>query len=224
MATTAESDFPSGGTGRRVVPGRPGEPGEGPERVLPPGGAFADPAPLGLAGFAMTTFFLSVVNAGLIPASVEAGVFGLAIFYGGGAQFAAGIWEFAKGNTFGAVAFCSYGAFWLSFWFLATKADLSAAGSAAGEGVGLYLVAWAIFTGYMMLASFRVSGAIAGVFVALFITYILLAIGAFSGVTIWNHAGGWTGIATALIAWYASFAAVFNFTAKRPVVPVWPRE
>ncbi|HET7303784.1 MAG TPA: acetate uptake transporter [Segeticoccus sp.] len=205
-------------------PGEPGAQSEGPQRVLPPGAHFADPAPLGLAGFAMTTFFLSVVNAGLIPATVEAGVFGLAIFYGGMAQFGAGLWEFAKGNTFGAVAFCSYGAFWLSFWFLAGKTDLSAAGADAEKAVGVYLLGWAIFTGYMMLASFRVSGAIAGVFVALFITYILLTIGAFSGTTFWTRAGGWVGILTALIAWYASFAAVFNFTAKRPAVPVWPRE
>jgi succinate-acetate transporter protein len=80
------------------------------------GAHIADPAPLGLAAFALTTFFLSFVNAGLVPATVEPVVFGLALAYGGAAQFAAGLWEFAKGNTFGATAFCSYGAFWLSFW------------------------------------------------------------------------------------------------------------
>ena len=86
--------------------------------ALAPGGHIADPAPLGLAAFALTTFLLSFVNAGLLPASVEPVVFGLALAYGGLAQFAAGMWEFTKGNTFGATAFTSYGAFWLSFWWL----------------------------------------------------------------------------------------------------------
>jgi succinate-acetate transporter protein len=79
---------------------------------------FADPAALGLGAFAMTKVVLSVINAGLIPKTVEPVVLGLALFYGGMAQFAAGIWEFANRNVFGATAFCSYGAFWLSFWFL----------------------------------------------------------------------------------------------------------
>jgi succinate-acetate transporter protein len=85
---------------------------------ISPGAHIADPAPLGLAAFALTTFFLSFVNAGWVPASVEPVVFGLALAYGGAAQFAAGMWEFTKGNTFGATAFTSYGAFWLSFWWL----------------------------------------------------------------------------------------------------------
>src|ERR687884_912681 len=91
------------------------------EAVSTPGSVaagFADPGPLGLAAFAATTFFLSTVNAGLLPKTVEAGVFGLAFFYGGLAQLLAGMWEFVKGNTFGALAFSSYGAFWLSYWFL----------------------------------------------------------------------------------------------------------
>ena len=202
--------------------GRVGGPGlEAPDRVMPPGSHLADPAPLGLAGFAMTTFFLSVVNAGLLPATVTAGVFGLAIFYGGIAQFAAGLWEFAKGNTFGAVAFCSYGAFWLSFWWFG-RTDLTAAGSSAAKAAAYYLLGWTIFTGYMMLASFRVSGAVAAVFVTLFVTFALLTIGAFTGVSFWDKAGGIVGIVTAVVAWYASFAAVFNFTAKRPSLPVWP--
>ena len=228
MATAERNLGPEGpGTVRGPelgTTGRAGGPGmEAPERVIPPGSHLADPAPLGLAGFAMTTFFLSVVNAGLLPATVTAGVFGLAIFYGGIAQFAAGIWEFAKGNTFGAVAFCSYGAFWLSFWFLAGRTDLAAAGPSAGKAIAYYLLGWTIFTGYMMLASFRVSGAVAAVFVTLFVTFALLTIGAFTGAPFWDKAGGIVGIITAVVAWYASFAAVFNFTAKRPTVPVWPR-
>ena len=86
----------------------------GQEAPLP---AFADPAPLGLAGFAATTFFLSVDNTNMIPADVLGVVLGFALFYGGIAQLLAGMWEFAKGNTFGALAFSSYGSFWLSYWY-----------------------------------------------------------------------------------------------------------
>ena len=86
------------------------------ETRIVPGSHIADPAPLGLAAFALTTFILSVVNAGIIPATVEPVVFGLALVYGGIGQLLAGMWEFAKGNTFGATAFSSYGAFWISFW------------------------------------------------------------------------------------------------------------
>jgi len=151
-----------------------------------PGSHIADPAALGLGAFALTTFVLSVVNAGIVPEKVEPVVFGLAFAYGGGAQLVAGIWEFAKGNTFGATAFCSYGAFWLSFWWLTGHTDLSGAGADVNKGLGLYLLAWAIFTLYMTIASIRVSGAVLLVFVLLTITFFLLAFGEFgtsSGIT-----------------------------------------
>ena len=100
-------------------------PAERDPMVAPPklpgwGAGLADPGPLGLAGFAATTFFLSVINTNMLGASVQSIVFGLAFFYGGLAQLLAGMWEFAKGNTFGALAFSSYGAFWLSFWWILT--------------------------------------------------------------------------------------------------------
>src|SRR3954454_19241733 len=94
--------------------------------ATPPGGFLADPAPLGLAAFALTPFVLSFTNTGLFKA--EPVVFGLALAYGGIGQFAAGMWEFAKGNTFGATAFASYGAFWISFWYLTGHTDLSGIG------------------------------------------------------------------------------------------------
>ena len=101
-----------------------------------PASTIADPAPLGLAAFALSAFVLSTFNAGLVPAAAEGVVFGLALFYGGLVQFAAGLWEFAKGNVFGSTAFCSYGAFWMSFWYLAGALDLSAAGADASQGSG----------------------------------------------------------------------------------------
>lgn len=189
-----------------------------------PGSHIADPAALGLGAFALTTFVLSVVNAGWVPATVEPVVFGLAFAYGGIAQFAAGIWEFAKGNTFGATAFCSYGGFWVSFWYLTGHTDLSGAGDDAGKGVGLYLLAWGIFTLYMTVAASRTNMAVLTVFVLLTITYFLLAIGEFNGSSGLSKAGGYVGILTALAAWYASFATVTNFTFKRTVMPVGPRE
>jgi succinate-acetate transporter protein len=189
-----------------------------------PGAHVADPAPLGLAAFALTTFFLSFVNAGWVPASVEPVVFGLALAYGGAAQFAAGMWEFTKGNTFGATAFTSYGAFWLSFWWLtAHLADYKIPASDVGKGVGLYLIAWGIFTAYMTVAATRVSGAVLAVFVLLTLTFFLLGIGDMSGTESITKLGGYVGVLTALAAWYASFAGVTAFAFKRPLVPTGVR-
>jgi succinate-acetate transporter protein len=191
---------------------------------ITPGAHLADPAPLGLAAFALTTFVLSVVNAGWVPASVEGVVFGLALAYGGAGQFAAGMWEFAKGNTFGATAFTSYGAFWISFWWLtAHLADYKIPAADVGKGTGLYLVAWGIFTAYMSVAATRVSGAVLVVFVLLTVTFLVLGIADFNGSSGLGKVGGYIGIATAIAAWYASFAGVTAFTFKRPLVPTGPR-
>lgn len=191
-----------------------------PARV--PGAWIADPAPLGLGAFALTTFVLSVINAGIVNA--EPVVFGLALAYGGIGQLLAGMWEFAKGNTFGATAFSSYGAFWISFWYLTGHTDLSkvAAGD-VGKGVGLYLLAWGLFTLYMTFAASRTNTATLAVFVLLTITFFVLAIGKFAGSAGWGHLGGYLGILTAIAAWYASFAGVTAFTFKRQVLPVGPR-
>jgi uncharacterized protein len=182
----------------------------------------ADPGPLGLAAFALTTFVLSFFNAGLVSDKAEPIVFGLTLAYGGLAQFLAGMWEFRTGNTFGAVAFSSYGAFWLSFWaYVQFYADKIPAAD-AGHAVGLYLIAWGIFTTYMFVASLRTTAAVATVFGLLAITFFALGIGdagAHTGIT---KLGGWLGLATALVAWYASFAGVTNATFGRVVLPVRP--
>jgi hypothetical protein len=193
----------------------------------------ADPGPLGLAAFAGTTFMLSLINAGLVGTQRLPGggllpmVAALALAYGGAAQFVAGLWEFRTGNTFGAVAFCSYGAFWISFYFIVQSVG-SNAPTAVFSGLGLYLWMWGIFTTYMFVASLRTSGAVALVFLLLAITFIILGIGnsALAGT---GHAtngtiklGGYVGIATAIAAWYASFAAVINSTFGRILLPVVP--
>ena len=185
----------------------------------------ADPAPLGLAAFALTTFMLSTVNAGWLPDSVEPVVFGLALAYGGIGQFAAGLWEFAKGNTFGATAFCSYGAFWVSFWYLTGHTDLTGASADdAAKGIGMYLLIWGIFTAYMTVAAVRVSGAVLTVFVLLTLTFLVLAWGEFGTSEGITKLGGYIGILTALAAWYASFAGVTAFTWGRQIAPVGERE
>jgi succinate-acetate transporter protein len=188
----------------------------------------AEPAPLGLAGFATTTFMLSLVNANLVSAGALPMVAVVALAYGGIAQFAAGLWEFRTGNTFGAVAFCSYGAFWISFYFLVNVGLPGTPKGAVASSLGLYLWTWAIFTAYMFIASLRTTGAIALVFLLLTITFIFLGIGnsALSGTLSLTNGtikiGGYVGIATAIVAWYTSFAIVINSLVGRAVAPVMP--
>lgn len=188
------------------------------------GAGLADPGPLGLAAFAMTTFVLSCVNTGMLGSSVEGVVLGLALFYGGIAQFVAGMWEFVKGNTFGAVAFGSFGPFWLAFWYLSSHTDLTkASASDVNHGIGVFLLAWTIFTAYMFVASFNTNGVIMAVFGLLALTFLFLTIGKFGDSTGMTKVGGWLGLLTAAAAWYGSFAAVANATAKRAMLPVFPR-
>ena len=152
---------------------------------------------------------LSLVNAGLVGDKTHPGggllplVAALALAYGGVAQFVAGLWEFRTGNTFGAVAFCSYGAFWISFFFIVQ----SVAGNAPAvvfSGLGLYLWMWGIFTAYMFIASLRTTGAVAAVFLLLAITFIVLGIGnsALAGTTHVTNGtiklGGYIGLVTAI--------------------------
>ena len=181
----------------------------------------ADPGPLGLAAFAMTTFVLSMFNSNLVNGKGVPVVLGLALAYGGIVQLLAGMWEFRNGNTFGAVAFSSFGAFWISFWALEAFYAKDITGN-AGHAVGLYLWAWAIFTAYMTIAAMRTSGAVLLVFALLTATFVLLAIGESGAHETVTHWGGYVGLATAAAAWYASFAAVVNSTFGRTVAPVIP--
>ncbi|MGH3630519.1 MAG: acetate uptake transporter, partial [Sciscionella sp.] len=187
-----------------------------------PADHIADPGPLGLAGFATTTFVLSVFNAGIAPKTAEAVVLPLALFFGGTAQLLAGMWEFKKANTFGAVAFTSYGAFWLSFAAYVQFIVPGLSKTDAGLATGLYLLAWTIFTAYMTIASLRTTGAVAAVFVVLLVTFVFLTIGDLGGSAGAGKIGGYLGIVTAVVAWYASAAGVINATWKRTVFPVMP--
>jgi succinate-acetate transporter protein len=182
--------------------------------------AIANPAPLGLAAFALTTFVLSMINSGLVSSKAEPIVFGLALAYGGIAQLLAGMWEFKTGNTFGATAFGSYGAFWISFWAFVQFFAKDVPTAEAGHAVGLFLWAWGIFTVMMFIPSLRTTVAVSAVFFLLAITFIVLGIGNSGGHTGIVKLGGWVGLATALAAWYASFAQVINSTFGRDVAPL----
>jgi len=190
----------------------------------------ADPAPLGLAAFALTTFILSGHNATFIPDLIWVG---LALFYGGLIQLLAGMWEFRNRNVFGATAFSTYGGFWLALGVFVTFAVLSKNFATAigtdkanlPNALAWFLLAFAIFNFYMLLWSSRVNVAVFGVFLTLQITEVLLVIGFFMEAhghanNGWLHAGGWAGIVTAAVAWYTSAAGVVNGMSPRPVLPV----
>jgi uncharacterized protein len=167
----------------------------------------------------MTTFCLSSANANIWHAGGAAAALALALVYGGIAQFAAGMWEFHRKNTFGALAFTSYGAFWIAFYVL-LKIPAITAGT---DTVAIFLLGWTIFTFYMMIAAMKTNVAVLGVFVALTVTFFLLTVGNWgAGHSGWVKAGGWVGLVTAALAWYASAAGVINDTHGKVVLPVGP--
>jgi uncharacterized protein len=197
----------------------------------------ADPAPLGLAAFALTTFLLSAANAHWMTTATGDAWLGFAFAYGGLAQFAAGMWEFRNRNVFGATAFGTYGGFWigLGLWFLlvapapAGAGPVAAAAHAAAtvKDLGWILLAFAIFNTYMLLWSTLLNWAIFAVFLTLEATEIVLFIGFFAGNTSVIKIGGYVGVVTALVAWYASAAIVVNTmrggAQTLPVgKPLWP--
>jgi len=192
-----------------------------------PASGVADPAPLGLAAFALTTFLLSAANAGWMTKATGDAWLGYALAYGGFAQLLAGMWEFRNRNVFGATAFSTYGGFWigLGLWALLV-APKAASPAAAGHDLGWILLAFAIFNTYMLILSTQVNMAVFLVFLTLEITEIILFIGNFGGSSGTVKFGGYVGIVTALVAWYASAAGVSNgiaagklrFPAGKPLI------
>ncbi len=182
----------------------------------------ADPAPLGLAAFALTTFLLSLVNAGIMPKDTEPVMLGVALAFGGIAQLLAGMWEFRKGNVFGATVFSSYGAFWLSFWAYVTLYAKDIPAEHHGVAAGWYLIGWAIFTSLMLIAALRTTVVLAVLFAVLDVTFVLLGLGALVGSAGLTVAGGALGLVTAALAWYLCVAAVTASTFGRPVLPNRP--
>ena len=181
----------------------------------------ANPAALGLVGFGFTTVMLSLINAGLLPKGGEAVVLPLAFAFGGLIQILAGLLEFKCGNTFGMVAFLSYGAFW---WWFALLVLLGSHGvldlSQAASTIAATLIGWGVFTLYMWVATFKAIKALWWIFLTLWITFFLLGFGDLFGISALSHAGGWVGLLCGLIAMYTSFAIVTNETFGRSVLPV----
>lgn len=188
------------------------------ERWLP-----ADPVPLGLSGFAITTAALSWILLGIVPKGYTPVVLPLAIVFGGGAQLLAGMWAFAERNAFAAAAFSGYGAFWLSYWLLSTVFLKQIPPAQQAGAQELYLILWGIFTFGFWLASFRVSIAVNIVLALLVPAYVLIGIGtgAASG-TLVNIGGGF-GLACAAAAGYTALAHVLKGTFDREILPLGAR-
>ncbi|KAI8071703.1 GPR1/FUN34/yaaH family-domain-containing protein [Gongronella butleri] len=191
------------------------------------GPTIANPGPLGLAAFALTTFVLSLHNAGagLSATGPSAVVIGLAFFYGGLVQLLAGMWEFRTGNTFGATAFSSYGGFWLSFGFTvlpgtgvidAYKGDVAT----LEQSLAIYLLAWAIATLLLLIACHRSNVGMIALFTCLFITFVLLAAAKFQNSLTTQIAGGAFGVITAFIAWYISLSGLLTPESSYFTLPV----
>ena len=176
-----------------------------------PAPGIADPAPLGLGAFALTTFLLSAANAGWMTKATGDAWLGYAFAYGGFGQLLAGMWEFRNRNVFGATAFSTYGGFWigLGLWALLV-APKAASPAAAGHDIAWILLAFAIFNTYMLILSTQTNLAVFVVFLTLELTEIILFIGNFTASTGTVKFGGYVGLVTALAAWYASAAGVSN--------------
>jgi succinate-acetate transporter protein len=191
-----------------------------PEQTVP---LVGDPAPLGLAGFGITTLMLSLINAKILPGTLTVLVMSLALTFGGLAQVLAGMWAFRRGNTFAGTAFTAYGAFWFSFYLLVVVflplVPKAAGASDIDNFIGWYLLSWGIFTAYMFIASLAGARAVQAVFFLLAVTFVLLAIGKFATSDGITQVGGYVGLATAAAALYASFADVTNANFKRRVLP-----
>jgi len=186
--------------------------------------AVANPAPLGLSAFALTTFVLSANNAKFFGLAGITVVTGLALFYGGVVQLIAGLQEFKAGNTFGATAFCSYGGFWLAFGVILTPVfGINLANAATDTGVGFFLLGWTIFTALMFLGTLRANIALIAVFGLLTLTFLALSIGWLGGgLSTWAPIGGYLGIITALVAWYTALAGVLASSRSVFKLPVGP--
>src|SRR3954449_9735224 len=187
--------------------------------VAPAVSPIADPAPLGLAAFALTTFLLSAKNAAWTDGT-DAWL-GYALAYGGLVQLVAGMWEFRNRNVFGSTAFSTYGGFWIGLGlYVLLVAPTAASEAQVSNDLGWILLAFAIFNTYMLLWSTQVNMAVFAVFLTLEATEIILFVGNFAGSENIIKFGGYVGVLTAVVAWYASSAGVINGMVDRIWVPV----
>jgi succinate-acetate transporter protein len=185
------------------------------ETTTPPSTPLANPAPLGLCGFALTTFVLSAINSKLLGGeNVLNIVVGIAFFYGGLAQLLAGMWEIKTGNTFGATAFTSYGAFWIAVGSM-IKFNLIPSKTA----FAWFLLAWTIFTAMLFICTFSLNTVLKLLFGLLLATFALLTLGEFGISETLGQVGGFFGFATAFVAWYAALAALLVSVKSKITLP-----
>ena len=180
----------------------------------------ANPAPLGLMAFGVTTVLLNVHNAGFFAMNTM--ILAMAVFYGGVAQVIACLQEFKKNNTFGAMAFGSFGLFWLSFVAMIVFPKWTGVDAASETAVGWYLLAWGVFTGLMFIATLRINRSLQTVFFSLTVLFVLLAIQKWNGNTTLEKVAGWEGIFVGLSAMYGSIAQLLNEVYGRVVLPIGP--
>jgi succinate-acetate transporter protein len=194
------------------------------ERPAPaaPGRAIANPAPLGLFAFGLTTLMLNLVNAGAVERDTTALVLAYGIFFGGLCQLAAGMWEFAKGNTFGATAFSAYGAFWmgLALWHVLADNGAMSPASSFRDGFAAILCAWGLFTALMFVGTLKLNRALQAVFLTLTVLFFLLAAGQYSSTV--HRVAGWEGIVCAAAAVYTAWALLVDELWEREVLPLGP--
>ena len=177
----------------------------------------ANPAPLGLAAFGVTTAVLSCINAGILPPDATAAVVPLAFAFGGVAQVIAGVLEYANGNTFGTVAFTAYGSFWLWYASLVWTVGAGWSKPPAAVGIATVLLMWGVFTFYMWICTLKSNKCICATFLVLTATFFCLAAGDF-GWAVGKHLGGFAGLVTAALALYVSFAELANATFGREIL------
>jgi len=181
----------------------------------------ANPAPLGLMGFGMTTVLLNIHNAGFFP--ISAMILAMGIFYGGLAQIFAGLMEFKKGNTFGTTAFCSYGLFWISLVFIWVFPVIGWSEATPAAFMGWYLFMWGLFTFFMWLGTFGKNRAIQFIFLSLTVLFWLLAAKDWTGSALLGQLAGWEGIVCGLSAVYLAMAEVLNEAQGKTVLSIGQR-
>jgi uncharacterized protein len=186
------------------------------------GAGWGNSAPLALAAFAVTTFMLSMINAGLVNAGITPVVFGVALMFGGLTQLIAGVLQFRTGNTFAGVLFSTFGAFWLSLFAIAEFFLKDVPAGQAGHALGLFLYAFGIFTAWIFVSSFRTNVVVVAALADLAATFFVLGAGNYGGSTGLVHAGGYLGLIVAALAAYLSCAELCEAAYKHAVLPVWP--
>lgn len=180
----------------------------------------ANPAPLGLLGFGMTTILLNLHNAGLFP--LDTMILAMGIFYGGIAQIIAGLLEFKKGNTFGMTAFTSYGLFWLSLVAIFVMKELGMWGASPTDlALASYLFMWGLLTAFLFIGTLKNNKVLQAVFATLAILFWLLALGDFTGIALIKTIAGFEGILCGFLAFYLAVAEVINEVHKKEVLPIW---